>query len=211
MCQIDTKEKILDAAELLFAAHGYHATSLRAITASAEVNLAAVNYHFGSKDALMEAVLLRRLEPLNKLRLSQLEAVLSRAEAAGTVPTTREVLRTFVEPTFRLRQKGSDAEGFIRLIGHALAEPQGLVMSIFMRHMSPIMVKLFTALERALPGLSRKTLFWRLHFAIGSMSHIMRCHDRHSITPADVSVELETEELIEVFLDYTTAGLEAAQ
>ncbi|MDH3999237.1 MAG: TetR family transcriptional regulator, partial [Desulfuromonadales bacterium] len=197
MSQTDTKEKILDAAEHLFAQQGYHATSLRAITTTAKVNLAAVNYHFGSKDALLESVLLRRLEPLNQARLEQLQAVLREAEKTETPPTPREVIRTFVEPTFRLRQSSSNAEDFIRLVGHALAEPQGIVMSIFMRNMNPMMSKLFAALAQSLPGLSHKTLFWRLHFAIGSMSHIMRCHDRHSIMPEDASIELEPDELIE--------------
>ena len=207
----DTKQRILSSAEHLFAKDGYHVTSLRSITAAAEVNLAAVNYHFGSKEALLEAVIVRRLGPLNEIRLGQLEAVLSRAKKAGARPSPREVIRTFVEPTFRLRQEGSEAAHFIRLIGHGLAEPQGLVMSIFMRHMNPIMLKLFAALEQALPDLSKQTLFWRVHFAIGSMSHVMRCHDRHSMTPENVSVDLETDELIEVFLDYTTAGLEASK
>ena len=73
MSQPDTKQRILDVAERLFATRGFHATSLRAITRAAEVNLAAVNYHFGSKDALLEAVMLRRLGPLNEIRQARLD------------------------------------------------------------------------------------------------------------------------------------------
>src|SRR6476646_3251166 len=72
-----TKARILDAAESLFMAHGFEATSLRAITASADVNLAAVHYHFGSKEELFQSVLARRLDPMNRKRLE----LLSRLEA----------------------------------------------------------------------------------------------------------------------------------
>lgn len=208
MSQPDTKQRILDAAEQLFAADGYHATSLRSITAIAEVNLAAVNYHFGSKEALLEAVILRRLAPLNEIRLGQLEELLKRAEQTDTIPSCRDVLRTFVEPTLRLRQQGSATENFIALIGRTLAEPRGIAMSIFMHHMSPLMTRLFQALSKALPGLSRQDIFWRLHFAIGSMSHIMRCHERHAMVPDDLDIAVPVDDLVEKFLDFTTAGME---
>jgi AcrR family transcriptional regulator len=211
MSQQDTKQKILDSAEQFFAADGYHATSLRSITAAAEVNLAAVNYHFGSKDALLEAVIVRRLGPLNEVRLGQLESLLRAAEKAGRVPSCREVLRTFVAPTLHLRKKGSSAENFIALIGRTLAEPRGLAMSIFMSHMEPMMIRLFQALSLSLPELSRQDLFWRVHFAIGSLSHIMRCHERHSMVPEEIDVELPVDDLIERFLDFATAGMETSK
>lgn len=211
MSQPDTKQKILGAAEHHFARDGYHATSLRSITATAGVNLAAVNYHFGSKEALLEAVIERRLSPLNEARLSQLETLLNQSEQAGEVPACRDILRTFVEPTLSLRQQGSDSEDFIALIGRILAEPQGLAMSIFVHHMEPLMSRLFQALTVSLPGQSRETLFWRVHFAIGSLSHMMRCHDRHCIVPEDVSIDVPANDLVDLFLDFATAGMEATK
>lgn len=208
MVQKSTKQKILDAAEHLFARDGYHATSLRAITTSAEVNLASVNYHFGSKETLLEAVIVRRLEPLNTIRRSQLEALLKDAGRAGKVPNCRDILKTFVEPTLRLRQQGSDAEDFIALIGRTLAEPRGTAMAIFMRHMGPLMEQIFRALALSMPGLSQQDLFWRLHFTIGSLSHVMRCHERHALVPDDVTIEMPVAELVERFLDFATAGME---
>ena len=208
MSQPETKQRILNAAEHLFAADGYHATSLRGITTAATVNLAAVNYHFGSKEALLEAVIVRRLSPLNEVRLGKLEALLKKAEQANEMPSVREILRTFVEPTLYLRQQGSDTEDFVALIGRILAEPRGVAMSIFIHHMEPLMIRLFQALTLSLPELSHQALFWRLHFVIGSLSHIMRCHERHSIAPDDVSIDLPVEELVEFFLDFTTAGME---
>ena len=89
MSQPETKQRILNAAEHLFATDGYHATSLRVITTAATVNLAAVNYHFGSKEALLEAVIVRRLSPLNEVRLGKLEALLKKAKQANEVPSVR--------------------------------------------------------------------------------------------------------------------------
>jgi AcrR family transcriptional regulator len=211
MSHVDTKQRILDTAEHLFARDGYHATSLRSITAEAEANLAAVNYHFGSKEALLESIIDRRLSPLNAVRLGQLEALLKKAEEADTLPDCREVLRTFIEPTLRLRKQGSGTENFVALIGRTLAEPQGVAMSIFMRHMEPLMVRLFQALELSLPDVSRQLLFWRVHFMMGSLSHVMRCHERHSIVPEDVNIDMSVAEEVEVFLDFAVAGLEVTK
>lgn len=208
MSQPDTKQRILDAAEHLFARDGYHATSLRGITTTADANLAAVNYHFGSKEALLEAVIVRRLDPLNEVRRGQLEALLQKAELAGELPSCREVLRAFVEPTLRLRQQGSEAEDFIALIGRTLAEPRGIAMSIFLRHMQPLLQRIFQALALSLPALTEQDLFWRMHFTMGCLSHIMRCHERYSMVPDNVNIDLPVDELIEHFLDFTTAGME---
>jgi len=195
----------------LFARDGYHATSLRGITTTADANLAAVNYHFGSKEALLEAVIVRRLDPLNEIRRSQLEALLQKAELAGELPCCREVLRAFVEPTLRLRQQGSEAEDFIALIGRTLAEPRGIAMSIFLRHMQPLLQRIFQALALSLPALTEQDLFWRMHFTMGCLSHIMRCHERYSMVPENVNIDLPVDELIEHFLDFTTAGMEVAR
>ena len=208
MSQPDTKQRILDAAEHLFARDGYHATSLRGITTTADANLAAVNYHFGSKEALLEAVIVRRLDPLNEIRRGQLEALLQKAELAGELPSCREVLRAFVEPTLRLRQQGSEAEDFIALIGRTLAEPRGIAMSIFLRHMQPLLQRIFQALALSVPALTEQDLFWRMHFTMGCLSHIMRCHERYSMVPENVNIDLPVDELIEHFLDFTTAGME---
>lgn len=210
MSKPETKQRILDAAEALFASEGYHATSLRGITAAAKVNLAAVNYHFGSKESLLEAVIMRRLGPLNEARLAQLDAVLKQAATAGRTPGCREILRSFVEPTLRLRNQGAHAEAFISLIGRTLAEPRGVAMSIFSRQMEPLMSRLFQALSQSMPGVSRQNLFWQVHFAIGSLSHLMRCHERHSLVPSGVSIDTPVDDLIELFLDFTTAGMEAS-
>src|SRR5436853_6771043 len=120
--QHETRTRILDVAEELFMLHGFEGTSMRALTAKAEVNLAAVNYHFGSKDALIEAVFRRRLDPMNAARIAELERLES--EAAGRALATDAVIRAFVGPSLRLVE---DAKGggrnFIRLLGRTYTEP----------------------------------------------------------------------------------------
>ena len=97
---MDTKEKLLDAAEELFADHGFASTSLRDITTEADVNLAAVNYHFGSKLDLLRAVFARRIGPVNAERLERFDAL--------DDPDVEEVLRAFIAPLFkRLREPGN--------------------------------------------------------------------------------------------------------
>ncbi len=98
--QCGTKEKLLDHAEQLFAEKGIQATSIRDITQNTGVNIASVNYHFGSKDGLVEQVLERRIIPLNQARVERLQQVFKIADAAGRKSSVEELLRALIEPTF---------------------------------------------------------------------------------------------------------------
>jgi AcrR family transcriptional regulator len=209
MGQPDTKERILDAAEYLFAAEGFHNTSLRAITGEARANLAAVNYHFGSKEALLEAVFERRLVPLNHLRRERLETVRKAAQQSGRRPSATEVLRAFVEPTLRFRDSGPGAEAFIRLVGRAIAEPDDTLRKIFMRQMEPIFFLLYETLAEALPHLSGSALFWRLHFTLGALSHTLCMAGRFQLLPPGVAPPTDATSLTTLLLDFVTAGMEA--
>ena len=165
-----TKDRILDAAEGLFARQGFSATSLRAITAEAGVNLAAVNYHFGSKDGLLEAVFGRRLGPLNEERL----ALLDEAESAPKGASLEAVLEALVGPPLRLhRDDGRGGPQFMRLMGRTLTEPTDNIQEIFVRQFREFAGRFTAALQRALPGVPAEDLFWRAHFAIGAMAHTM--------------------------------------
>ena len=209
MSQTDTKQRILDAAEHLFAAEGFHNTSLRALTGEAEVNLAAVNYHFGSKEALLEAVFERRLVPLNRIRKERLETVREDARRAGRRPTVAEVMAAFVEPTLSFRDKGPGAEAFVRLVGRAIAEPDDTIRKMFMRFQEPLFLLLYDALAEALPDLSRNDLFWRLHFALGALSHTMCMAGRFHILPAGIEPPTDAVSLTTKILAFITAGMEA--
>src|ERR1043165_3486317 len=119
--QHETRTRILDAAEELFMQHGFEGTSMRLLTTQAGVNLAAVNYHFGSKDALIEAVFRRRLDPINAARIAELDRLEKEARERNPAAPVRlaaeAVIRAFVGPSLRLME---DAKGggrnFIRLL-----------------------------------------------------------------------------------------------
>src|SRR5260221_14076191 len=98
--QHETRTRILDAAEELFMQHGFEATSMRLLTSKAGGNLAAVNYHFGSKDALIEAVFRRRVDPMNTTRVAELERL--EADAAGRPLSPDAIIRAFIGPSLRL-------------------------------------------------------------------------------------------------------------
>jgi AcrR family transcriptional regulator len=162
----DTKEKLLDTAERLIGGQGYAATSLRQIIAEAGVNLAAVHYHFGSKEELLDAVVTRKVTPVNEARIARLDRV--EAEAAGGPPDVDKVLESFLIPTAEVAGRNP---GFVRLMGQMLAE--GMMPRIVEKHFRSTGTRFVSALRRALPGLPEEELLWRVHFMVGAMAHTM--------------------------------------
>ncbi len=168
----DTKQRILDAAERLFMERGFSATSLREITAVAKVNLAAVNYHFGSKETLIEAVLTRRLQPLNELRVAEL----AQAEmAAGNKrPAVATILSVFIGAAFKLdADPAAGGSVFLRLLGRAFTEPSEQVRNILQRQYTAVSENYKRAFMRALPDLPEEELVWRMQFLFGAISYTM--------------------------------------
>lgn len=176
MAADDTKETILDAAEALFAEQGYAATSLRTLTTRAGVNLAAVNYHFGGKEALAKAVLARRIAPVNAERLRRLEALPPKRR------TVRAIVRAFVEPPLRAGADGTDGKAsgsspgsrLCRVFGRVMVEQPPFLRSFLAQQFRPVARRFEAALAAALPGHDSATLWWRLHFVIGAMAHTLQ-------------------------------------
>ncbi|HLG98976.1 MAG TPA: TetR/AcrR family transcriptional regulator [Bryobacteraceae bacterium] len=164
-----TKDRILDAAERLFARDGIEATSLRAITAEAGANLAAVNYHFQSKDALVRAVIARRIVPVNQRRLALLDEC---EKAAGDGPLPLEgVLDAFVRPVVEIYR--THAREFSPLMGRMYTEPADYIERIYKDHLEAVASRFVQAYQRALPGVPRVEVLWRLHFSMGALAHTM--------------------------------------
>jgi|Deesub1362A_J573_1020465.scaffolds.fasta_scaffold00093_96 AcrR family transcriptional regulator len=210
MSRLDTKQRILDAAEQLFARDGFHRTSLRAITSKAKVNLAAVNYHFGSKKALLEAVFERRLLPLNRTRKERLEEVLQNARKRGVRPEVRDIMRAFIEPTFRFRESEPGAQDFIKLIGRSIVTPDSTAKTVLLRFMKPILKTLSEALTEALPELPKDVLLWRLYFSIGALAHTMHLDKRFQFEPLNLKAETDVKSLTNMLITFVTAGMEAS-
>jgi len=208
MSQIDTKTKIIDTAEQLFARDGYQMTSLRTLTVQAQVNLAAVNYHFGSKEGLLQAVIKRRLLPLDNIRRQNINQVLVSAAKSGNKPELRTLLQAFIGPTLEFRNSEPGARDFIALIGRSLNEPDDTVRSHFIRQVQPTFTLLIDGLQLTLPQIPAEVLAVRLQFALGAMSQMMVSRAR----PAQLviaPVALSEEQMAAELLNFITAGLEA--
>jgi AcrR family transcriptional regulator len=170
--RIDTKERLLDAAEEVFARAGYRAASLRAITARAAVNLAAVNYHFGSKRELVEAVFARRLAGMNQARVQGLSRVRAQAREAGRRPEARVLLAAFLEATLGHARRGAGERNFMTLVLRAYSDADHTVQRAFESYMEPAFSALQAAMSEALPGLPPGELWWRLQFTVGAMVRV---------------------------------------
>ncbi len=162
---IDTKQKILDTAQRLIGEQGYSGTSLRHIIAEAGVNLAAVHYHFGSKEELLDELVARKAGPVNEERLRRLDRL---SEPGNPPPNVTQVLEAFFQP---MAEAADRDPAFVRLMGRVIAE--GLMAEIVQRHFQIVSRKFLAALRQALPNLSEDEFLWRAHFMLGAMAHTM--------------------------------------
>ena len=193
-----TKDRILDAAEQLFGLSGFDATSLREITTQAGVNLAAVNYHFQSKESLISAVIGRRIEPVNRQRLEMLIA-------AGQNPTVEQIVEAFLRPVMEL-QLGP----IMPLVGRVLMDP-GMRESLFRNHLSSIAQVFREALAKAVPILNPVEIMWRQQFMVGTMTHLL-CWGPSLPTFTDGLCNLEDREaVISRAVQFLAAGFRAGQ
>jgi AcrR family transcriptional regulator len=183
----DTKHALLDAAERLFASQGIQETTLRAITQEADANLASVNYHFGSKDGLIRAVLDRRIQPMNDERLRLLDSY--EAQAGDRPVQLESVVHAFVAPAFRLGD--SDSQTFAAMLGRLHFERDDNLQALLHQSFEQVIERFFRALSRSLPELSKRQLIYRFHFAVGAMamtvtnSHMIVRNSRGLITSID--------------------------
>jgi AcrR family transcriptional regulator len=205
----DTKDRILDAAEMLFATKGFHGTSLRSITTEAEVNLASVNYHFGSKNRLIEAIFERRLQPLNRERFARLGSVRELAALEERAPTPREILRGFVEPTLYFRQYAPGAHHFVTLVGRFFIDEDKTSRAIFLHQVGPLLQLVHAMLCEALPAIDPEVLLWRLHFVLGALGHVMLLGGRIQIDGRELAPCGDSATCADMLLPFLVAGMEA--
>ena len=207
--QPETKIRILDAAELLFAQHGLSDTSLRAITDAASVNLAAVNYHFGSKEALIHAVFARRLKPVNERRLAMLDEAL--LENSGKAQL-RGILRAFVLPLLETAFLPSQENCPVQLgalMIRLYTEPAQVVERSFNEQMASTAHRFVSALHQAVPHLKKETLFWRMNFCVGSLVHTMHASTILKMVSKGTINNPTAEQALEQMLPFLEAGLTA--
>jgi AcrR family transcriptional regulator len=205
----ETKDRILAAAESLFMEQGYAATSLRSITAKARVNLAAVNYHFGSKEALIREVFDRRLGPLNQARLDYLARL--ELEAGGAPLSPEKILEAMIAPVVQLtRDPLKRGAIFLRLLGRALSEPVESMRQVLPVHYRDVVLRFKAALVRALPQIPEEELVWRMHFTFGAMAYAMAGNDAlQLISTCEVEDADDAEAIIRRLVPFLAAGLKA--
>ena len=163
---IDTRLKILDAAERLFGEEGYRAVSLRHVTASAGVNLAAIHYYFGSKEELLDELVMRKVAPVNEERMEWLRRL--REEAGPNPVAVEDLLGAFLLPALHTAEKSPE---FAKLMGRLHAE--GLMPAVARKHFGPVAERFLAEMRMALPDLTEDELAWRIHFMIGAMAHTL--------------------------------------
>jgi AcrR family transcriptional regulator len=204
-----TKERILDTAESLFMEHGFEATGLRQITTDAGVNLAAVHYHFGGKEELFEAVLTRRLDPMNQERVALLDEL---EAAARSKPLTCEaIIGAMFIPALKLaRDKARGGKNFLRLLGRAYADPAPFIRQFLSAEYAPMIARFKAAFGRTLPHLPPRELSWRLHFLMGAMSYTLAGTDVLKLISAINPIDTANDELLLRRLGpFLVAGLQA--
>jgi AcrR family transcriptional regulator len=163
-----TRHRILRAAETIFAEKGFRAMTLRDVTREARVNLAAVNYHFGSKINLMRAVIERRFEPINRLRLQQLDDAIV---AQGTSPLPLEqIFDALFRPLFDQVEtaKGPDRI-LIQMIGRALTEPADFIRDMHREFFYELTQRFLHELRRTCPELPENELQLRYFLSVSTM------------------------------------------
>ncbi len=165
-----TRDAILDAAESLFALQGHDGTSMRQITAAADVNLASINYHFGSKDALVQAVIKRRLEVLNNERLRLLDELEAHADGSPLKPS--QIVDAFFGTLLRLAADPNQAGStFLPLLERTMTNPTGFIRALFAEEYGDVLDRYKTALFNALPDVPRAEIIWRFQFMLGATSY----------------------------------------
>ncbi|PJK08100.1 TetR family transcriptional regulator [Lysobacteraceae bacterium NML120232] len=200
--QFSTKDRILNAAEALFAEQGFSATSLREVTSRADVNIAAVNYHFGSKENLVNEVFRRRMDEMSDARLALLET--AKTENPGQIDA---ILRAFIIPALGVStERGGVA--FIRVIARAYAEKNDGLRAFLSTRYGHVLREFALALAPCLPALSKEQLYWRLDFVIGALTYAMA--DFGVIKrPSGISEAAHRARATDELIAFAVAGLKA--
>jgi AcrR family transcriptional regulator len=204
--QAATKAAVFASAERLFALHGFQNVSVRDITADAGVNLASVNYHFGSKDALLFEIFRRRTAELNRERARMLHEANDRH--AGD-PPVREILEALFAPPLRWADPANDRQISVQFIIRSRSEGTAEMRDVLQNDVSHL-ERFANALIKARPELAREDVYWRLHFCLG-MAHNNRFveFDRLHHLSGGLTREGDAQALLQRMLDFAEAGFQA--
>jgi AcrR family transcriptional regulator len=178
-----TRERLLNIAEQRFGEGGYEGTSLRAITVAAAANIAAVNYHFGSKEALLRAAVARAMAPVNTERRRRLDQL----EALGP-PTVEQLIRAFIEPGLDLiLRRGERGPVVARFIGRVAFDPSQRIRELYSVEADPVEARYLAALQAALPGAAPESVA----FGYVNMLGLLALHQSQALSRAAEAEQVE--------------------
>jgi AcrR family transcriptional regulator len=203
-----TRERLLDAAEELFAHKGISATSLRSLTRHAKVNLAAVHYHFGSKRALLDAVIERRATPINVARKTALDELMRAGGDTG--PSAEAILMAFYLPVLHgIRAYGAadNRHTLMRLMARIEAQPPEELEPLARKHFGETSARTIDALRAALPHLAAPQIAERFRFSIGVLNHLFAGNLDLDAIPGHPPNMASDEDRIRRAIQFAVAGL----
>ena len=201
-----SKRKLLDAAEQLFADKGFEAVSVRDITHLAGSNVAAVNYHFGSRDALLGMVMMRYMVPINDERLARLDSV--ERKWSGKAAPLEEIIDAFVRPlATQVRKSDLSERLFYKLTGRIFAEQGDGMPAQIAEQLRRIIERFTRAFAKALPTIAPEELAWRIHFLAGGMIHLLTHQDIIDRLSGGASGAPTMEATLGRFIRFAAAGL----
>jgi AcrR family transcriptional regulator len=171
MTVLSTKERILNSTEELVAESGFCELTMRQISTHANTNLAAINYHFGSKQSLINHMLERRLDTLFSMRLKRLDELENGSQQPCLL---RQVLEAFIEPALVIsNDQRMGGRRFMKILARAYAERSEFLHDLLTSRYADTIKRFASAIERACPHLDPQTVFWRFHFIMGSLTYVM--------------------------------------
>jgi AcrR family transcriptional regulator len=164
--QIGTRDRLMQAAGRLFAEYGFHAVSVRSIVAEAGVNLGAINYHFGSKQALFEAIFAKGASRIAEMRLKLLDNC---REGADRPPLLEQIITAYLAPGLIYGKERREISEFQRIRARIVTEDSALAQRLLRRHFQVTTARFLDMFERALPDTPRNLLIWRYQTLIATV------------------------------------------
>ena len=203
------RKQIIDAATTVFSRDGYVEARVEDIARAAGVAPTAIYYHFGGKEELFQAVLTRRLDPMNQERVD----LLTRFERdAGSAPLPCDrILQAMFVPALKLaRDPERGGKNFLRLLGRAYADPAPFIRKFLAAQYAEMIARFKAAFARALPDLPKKELSWRLHFIMGALSYTLAGTDALRLIAELAPAETANDELLlQRLAPFLLAGLQS--
>lgn len=204
-----TINRIFASAEKLFVENGFESTSLRTITNDAGVNLAAINYHFGGKDALIKTVFTRRFVPYLHDCLQELDTL----KALERDYTAEDIVRVLLTPALNLaNQPNKQGVIFVRLVSRMMVENHRLVRDTLIAEAETLISNILSVLQHLMPTYRESTLRWRIHFMFNLIFHAFAGNDIFKLfMPSEAGSARNPDQIAQQMIPYLTGALNAPE